>query len=38
MGTCSLARIEIAAAAWSDISEVSGKLDWIVRPEDLLEE
>jgi len=37
MGTCSLARIEIDAAAWSD-AEVSGKLDWVVRPEDLLEE
>ena len=38
LSTCTLARIEIQADGWSDVAEVSGKLDWVVRSEDLLEE
>ena len=38
LSTCTLARIEIDADGWSDLAEVTGKLDWVVRSEDLLEE
>ncbi|HSS19711.1 MAG TPA: histidine phosphatase family protein [Pyrinomonadaceae bacterium] len=36
--TCSLARIEIDADSWGDLAEVSGKLDWVVNSQDLLDE
>jgi phosphohistidine phosphatase len=37
MATCTLAKVEIEATSWSDVAEVSGRLDWIVRPQDLME-
>lgn len=37
MSTCTLARIEIDAEEWGDVAEVTGKLDWVVRSDDLLE-
>ena len=36
MATCTLAKIEIDVDDWSDAAEVSGKLEWIVRAQDLL--
>ncbi len=37
LATGTLAKVEIEVTKWSDVAEVSGKLDWIVKPQDLLE-
>jgi phosphohistidine phosphatase len=35
MGTATLAKIEAAFAAWNEITEDCGSLEWIVRPSEL---
>lgn len=35
--TAALARIELSIESWSDIAKLTGKLDWIVRPKELIE-